>query len=474
MRRYSGIGILFLLIFFSSSVLASSTVTVTPLKNQVTVLEEATFDVKITNDESFSQTYTLYGLEIAWSVDPADRRFTLLPGQAKTTIVTVRPLGPFQPSTYSLNLYVDVAPSQDSIPTDRYTRELLVIIYPEHPADYLPTLRVASDIPDGVDPSQPLPIILVIENRNPLDLKGLKIRIQSDIPEMVQEAVIDLPPLEKKQVEFSIQLNKFQQPKVYTIFFVFEHAGETVKVQEQKIEIKALTPPFSVAKDEKTIFLKHFITLTVRNEGNVLNTQDAKVPISFLASLFSSGTGDIVSSNGERFMVWKISLHANEAETINYVTNYRIPLYILLVGVLFLLFYLAVRSPITLQKTANIVKGDEGMLSELKITLNVRNLTARALKDVTIIDTVPGIANVEKSLELGTIKPQEIKPGKLGSTVIWNLAELDAHEHRIITYKIKAKLNILGTLSLSRAVVEYGKGQSKRRKAYSNIFSINS
>jgi len=125
-------------------------------------------------------------------------------------------------------------------------------------------------------------------------------------------------------------------------------------------------------------------------------------------------------------------------------------------------------------KEAQTTKGGEESLSQIKVTLEVKNKTKKPLKNVTITDKVPGIANVENSLELGTLRPKEVKHTKKGTKVVWNLAELDANEHRLITYKVKAKLNIVGTFSLPRAEVEYAIRGKKKGKAYSNIFRLSS
>ena len=133
---------------------------------------------------------------------------------------------------------------------------------------------------------------------------------------------------------------------------------------------------------------------------------------------------------------------------------------------------MAVRSPVSLRKTAITTKKDgEGILSEIKVTIEVKNTSSKAIKDVHITDFVPAIANVKKSLELGTLQPKAVHHTKKHTRVIWSLAELDVHEHRLITYKIKAKLNILGTFRLPRATLEYKRGR-KRRKSYSNIFNL--
>ncbi len=140
---------------------------------------------------------------------------------------------------------------------------------------------------------------------------------------------------------------------------------------------------------------------------------------------------------------------------------------------MFIGFAYYVKSPIVLRKRAVITKSDdEGALSEVKVTLEVVNKLRKPINDLEIIDLVPAIANVEKSLELGTLKPHAIKHTKLGTKVVWSMAEIDGLEHRLITYKVKAKLNILGTFSLPRASLHYKKAKGKKGKVFSNIFRL--
>ena len=254
--------------------------------------------------------------------------------------------------------------------------------------------------------------------------------------------------------------------------FVFENKGEAVKVVEQKIEILSLLPPFQVTPHEESVYLKKIRTLEVRNTGNVRNTQVVKDPISLwmLPIIRSEGKSDVI--DGQRYLTWEVALSPGEAVNIPVTINYRIFVYVLIALILFGVFYWYVQSPLSLQKAALTSRGDEGTLSEIKITLELRNHTSKPVRNVTITDLVPSIANIDKSLELGTLKPQETKQAKNGIKVVWHLAELDAHEQRLITYKIKAKLNILGTFSLPRAEVDFDRKKGQHRKAYSNIFRL--
>ena len=467
--------LLFLITATMATAAAEPTITVTPIQNEITAAGEALFSVTITNNDVSTQAYTLYGLEIAWSVDPEVKRFSLAPGASKTTIVQVRSLSPLKPSTYSLKLYIDTSNDAGDTLTARYIRNLVIILYPDVSLDYIPSIRATVDMNEKINPQEPVSIKLFLENGNPLNLTGMSIRIQSDLAEFEQNTIVDLPSLAKKTVELTISPNPYQAPQEHTLFVVFERAGQTIKVVEKTIEIIPVISSFSVDLRQEKSFLKTFTTLTVKNGGNVLNAQEIKVPTSFWASLFTSRSATVKNDGGQRHLTWELALSPNESQAVHYTTNYRIPLYIVLVLSLFSAFYWYVQSPVRLTKSAITTKtGEDNTLLEIKVTIETKNLGRKPIKDVTITDTVPGIANIEKSLEIGTLKPQNIRHTRNGTIVTWSLAELDGHEHRIITYKLRAKLNILGEFSLPRATIEYAQSRGQHGKAYSNIFRLNS
>jgi hypothetical protein len=464
--------VLVFLVVISFSVTAQSTITTTPINNQVDVNGNAQYSLEIKNHEAVSQRYSIFSFQSGqgWNVDPyplRDKVIELGPGKSYTTMIQIQPLEDFSPGIYHISIAVE------SDRGEKYSKALKVYLRPETPVEYVPALKVTADLDEKINPQESISIKLFIENRNPLDLQELKVRIQSDLFEFRKEAVIDLPPLEKKTVEFSITPNPFTQPKEYVLFFVFERDGQDIKVVEQKIEILPLLPGFELDAQKERIFLKDFYGLHITNKGNVLNSQEVNFPTTLWQSMFTRGDVQAVSIDGERFLTAQVSLGPNETATLHYVTNYRIPIYLLLVIIVLLTFYLSVQSPIEVIKSAQTTKGSEsGSLSEIKVTLEVRNKTSRPLTHVKIIDIVPAIANIEKSLELGTLRPNSIKHTKNGTKVEWDLAEVDGQEHRLISYKVKTKLNVLGTFSLQRAQIHYKKGKGRSKKAYSNVFKV--
>lgn len=460
------------LLFLCSLVaIADSEVVVEPIKNEVVVREEALFKLTITNNAQERVRYSIYSLQSGqgWNVDPRplkDKIIEIGPGGKYSTIIIAQALEDFSPGIYNILINIE------SDLGERETKALKIYLSPEKPLDYLPSIKATVDMDEKISPKEPLSIKLFLENKNPLDLTGLTIKLQSEMPEFVKEVAVDLPPLEKKTVEFAVTPNPYQQPKEYALFFVFERGEQTVKVIEKRIEVVTVLPKFTQDLTQNTLFLKTFYQLKVTNEGNVRNTQKVTVPISLFSALFTLGEGKLEKVEGQRRLVWELSLGPNESTTINYVTNFRLIIYTAVFLLLLFMIYLYIRSPLVLIKSAQTKKGEEeGSLSQIKITLEVKNKSKKPLKEVEITDLVPGIANLEKGLELGTLKPKEVKHLKKGTKVIWSLAEIEGYEHRLITYSVKAKLNILGMFSLPRATATYKKGR-RGRKAYSNLFRL--
>ncbi|MBI2111951.1 hypothetical protein HYT52_00245 [Candidatus Woesearchaeota archaeon] len=461
---------LFVLVFVLSAVtvLAESKIEVTPLKNQISPLEQAEFSVRISNQAEVTQRYSIYSLQSGqgWTVDPSplkDRIIQIEPGTNYTTTIVVDPLEEFSPGIYYM--YVTI----ESDYGERHNLALKVYLSPEKPLTYLPSFKIDVDMDELIDPREPVSIKLFLENRNPLDLSNLNVRMQSEIVGFDKEVSVNLPPLERKTIEFAVTPDPFQQPKEYLLFFVFERDGQTVKVVEQKVEIETILSPFTLTLNPTSEKLKKTTVVQVRNDGNVLNTQKVHVPVSFIASLVTDA--EIEKVEGVRSAVWELTLDPNESTEVVMVTNYQILLYIAIFVLVFLGFYLYVRSPVGVYKKAVTTKTEGDSLSEVKITLEVKNTSKRPLHDIIVTDVIPGITNLENSLDLGTLKPHQIKHTAHGTKIIWNLAEVEGHEHRLITYKVKAKLNILGELLLPRAKVEFKTGR-RRRKAYSNVYRL--
>ncbi len=464
---------LVLIAILSSFVSAFSVVDVETIDNNIIFGEKAVFNLTIKNERAERQDYEIFSpAGVKWSVATKplrNKEMTIASNKTASTLIIVEPVEKLKAGVYGVILNIE------SDFGEKYEKQLKVYLSPSTPSEYLPSVRITVDMPDKIDPRQTQSIKVFLENLNPLNLNGMALKMISDIPEMNAEQTVDLSPTGEATIEFTVKLAEAQQPKDYHIFFQLERGEEVVKVVDKQVEVIPVTEAFTKQIDEKKSFLKNERTIIVTNEGNVKNTQTVILEAGLFERLFtySSPKSKTVKADGKRMIGWEIELGANEQVTIKAVTSYRTPFVVLVLVVIGTILYFIYRNPIALSKSAGSVVLHEGGISGLKVTLVAKNLSGQAVKDLEVTDQVPGIANVEKDIEMGTLKPSQMLRGKHGQVFVkWKLSEIEGKEERIITYKIKTKLNIIGTITLGRAKATYLTSGGKKKTSYSNTYRV--
>jgi hypothetical protein len=148
-------------------------------------------------------------------------------------------------------------------------------------------------------------------------------------------------------------------------------------------------------------------------------------------------------------------------------------LVILIVAIISYYFF---RSPIIIQKSAfKLSEGEangEG-INDLKIRLYVKNRSNKVIEQVKLVDRIPSTIEVEKDFHLGTIRPDKLlknppKPTK----AVWNIPALEPFEERIITYRIRSKLSIVGGVTLPSAYVKFRNSRGNELTTHSNVFDL--
>ncbi len=451
----------------------NSEVSLVTVDNSISPEEAAIYTLYITNNADVDQTFTIYSFSSSqgWNVDPSPLSDKVIenlePGELYETTILAQPTDDLDAGIYYLNLEVD------GDQEDTQDVSLKVYLgYSVEDAQYLPSISAEVVMDNEVDPREVQTIVLNLENGNSRNLSDLVLHVESELDEFTLNIPVGLEPLESKTQEFSITLNPYTQAKDYSVFFVFDLNGETIKVVEEKLTVPAVVSDFAWTLTEENSFLKYDQTFLVSNDGNVENSQEFRYAIGTIESLFVASDAIVLREDGQQYLLWDVQLEPGTSTELVAVYNYRIVFYLLIAFLLIVCFYLTVRLPITVRKKALTVVGSSDGLSEIKVLLEVRNKRKYPVRDVSIIDFVPGIANVEKGIEIGTLHPHKINSNGQGSKIEWQLSELDGLEQRIISYKIKAKLNILGPFRLPRSIVQFVDKRGKLQKAYSNMFRI--
>src|SRR3989339_26076 len=397
--RGKTLSFLLIVLLVIAPVIADSKIILEPLKNSVLLSETAYYNLTVINNASETQRYSIFSFVQGWDIETSplkDKILDIAPGQNKTTTIKVLAQDSFNPGIYKLALNIE------SDLGEKYTTGLVVYISPDTPLSYLPSITADLVLDKNINPQKPVTIKLDLENKNPLNLSNLTIKVTSEISEFNQETKVSIPPLEKKSIEFTLTLDPYQKPGNYYLFITLERNKDVVKIIPYEITILPLTPNFLINFSTNTSFLKKSQTLMVMNPGNTLNTQNVTVPVTILDVLFVRSTAKSEVIDGQRYLVWAVTLPSKGSTTLNVIYSYRPLLYLAGILILFSIVYWYLRPAIKVRKRAVATKQD-ATLSELKITLNLKNLSKNHLREIEVVDLIPGIADIEKNLDMGTV-----------------------------------------------------------------------
>jgi len=226
---------------------------------------------------------------------------------------------------------------------------------------------------------------------------------------------------------------------------------------------------------QKTIqygLLTQNIFLKIRNDGNsVVNATTSEIIPTFMRTFVSFvDKPDAEQTVGNNFIyIWIFyNLQPGEERTVEYQINLW---QIVLLGVIIII---AVAYAFTYVFTIRIIKkhklfGPLAGSKEILITLEARNRTAHPIHDVYVRDFLPAFATVVERFE--TVKPTVSKA--LGGTeLVWKLGTLRSMDERVLTYRIKPTMQILGEIKLPKAIIGYSGKNKELKKTVSKTVSI--
>ncbi len=340
---------------------------------------------------------------------------------------------------------------------------------------YLPDITCSVRLLDKIDPRKPVSLLVVLTNQNTRNISSLQIKFASNLVKNLPPQTT-LGPNEKKELTFPVVFDRLQPPQkdtLKTTIWVDEHSFEC---NFQEFEIIDYTSGFALESDTESAFLKKREVRTYKNAGNAKRTQRILEPTPLLNSIFTWSEpepGEILRIDGGRYRAWEYTLSPGETATIILYSNYRPIAQLVLAVALALALYFVFRAPIVIKKKAKNIEMREGGVSEVKIILSLRNRAGTPLENVTIHDEIPHLTEVMPEFGHGTMKPEKIMKHPHGTTLLeWHIPELEAYEERLITYKIKSNLRILGSFKLPTAIVRYSTKAGKKVRVNSNRLVI--
>ena len=193
-----------------------------------------------------------------------------------------------------------------------------------------------------------------------------------------------------------------------------------------------------------------------------------------LESIFSSENpkARVAKENGKSYFVWDVKLENNSMRVT--VTKNFIPLFVVIILLVFVIAaYYALRAPLVIRKEASSLIKSEGGVSEMSVILRVQNRGRTKIKDIEVTEIIPSIINIEREVSIGSLQPTKVLMHEKKQTTIikWELDNLDVSEERVLSYRIKSKLAILGNFSLPAATAVF-KANDKTFTTASNRLNV--
>lgn len=443
---------LFLIILIFIPILANAQsfeVTAEPIVDAIVIDEDAIFKISIENTLNSKQEFRIYTLDFPfWDIrtDPIVNPITLeVNGDSTKSIeLMIDPLHITQIGAFIVNINVQSLRTKEIImvPVQIGIKSTEPLI-----GGYIPTVVTSVSIPEKIDPREEIPIKINLNNQNLIDYDDMIIKFESNL--INEEIEYQLEPKEEKTLTLKRKIDPLTKPQKDT-FSVSVFKGDRLIVNPivKPIEIIEYSKLNEKETRKRLLRTKKEFTFTSNDKNYKGKT---RIETTLFKSLFTSTNpkSETVIEDGKRYIVWDISLQGSNSLNLT-VTENLLPLFVILILIVVLIaLYYSFRSPMTIRKEANIIKEKDGGISELKVILHVRNRSKSKLNDIHLSERVPHLVLVEKDISIGTLHPEKILRHENKDTIIkWNIHSLDAHEERVLAYKVSTMLPILGSFSL--------------------------
>ncbi|MCK4669777.1 MAG: hypothetical protein KAT43_01130 [Nanoarchaeota archaeon] len=437
---------------------ASFDVDIIPVNDRILRNESAQYKLTVANNDNNRIRFSVTSPNVIttkWSVltkPIKDSQFELRPGMTKTVDLFIRAIG----SGLGYGIYTIIIEVEGEGTKIRNNLNVHLINPSGYLVTYLPRVVVdpAPEFPEKIDPSKPFTVDVHLLNKNSLNIPELLVKVSSNF--FKGEKTIPMGPYEKADLKFNFDLDSHTLPQTDTLYIKLLVDNEVITSKEFEYEIIDADISFNIKEVVDKSFLRKKVTYKIDNPANIKKTEQFRVPVSFFGRVVTS-TKPKVPIISKAYQ-WDLSLYPEQATRVVVTYNYRYILLTIIAILLLVFIYQHFKPDIVITKKAKpIFSPEDGTLTGAKIILSFKNATNQTLRNVKIRDKIPKIASYVPKDILGSIRPTKIKTMEAGEVLIWELGDLYGKDERIITYRIKAKLKVMGDLRLPAAEARFDK-----------------
>lgn len=301
-----------------------------------------------------------------------------------------------------------------------------------------------------------------VSNKESINLGTVAVTIDSAFCKQTQNVI--LGPKSSKVIEFSVDRAALGAAKAgsYPIKLSFLINKEYTHVVEKTISLEEFAN-VATNTERHFSFFGYTDTITKKNQGNAPELVTIEVTKNKFENAFTtfaiSPVSKEPSAEGVKLQ-WQRQLEPGENWTVQFVTDYTIPVVVLMIVIIGGVgVYIGRRPRILIKKKAYRIRAKGGEFA-LKMLVLVKNVGLE-IADVKCTDRLPSMA---KLYEQFTTKPDKIENGKIE----WSMGTIVPGEERVFSYIIYSKIVPAGMLNLPTAQLSWIDAKGKRHFAFSN------
>lgn len=388
-------------------------------------------------------------------VNPEESSIRLGPGESKEVSIYASILEKALPGSYQIMIIAESTKGEKSYyPLNLEIRSLEPVV-----------LQLSKE-----ESYEPCEIKIGVSVFNALDKKLQNLWIRFEIGE-IEKAILlgDLGAKETLNRTLTFSLPSTTKPGKYFVTASIRNRKEYTQ-EKFWLEIKEYKPPLKVEQFSEMKLDGYYTSFKFENQGNVPRTTEKEIRVSKLVSwLFKPITPAKIKKEEQIVYQWTIKLEPGETKIVSYKFWY-LPLYVIaaVIGGILYFGYQYTLTPIITKKVVQEETIEKP--TESRVILTINNRSNRKLKDVKVKDLIPLISRDLK--DYGTIEPKKTVKTNRGKLLVWELKSLDPKEERVLSYKMKNVLGVIGGLRLPKAALYY-KIDGKERERYSNTVGLN-
>ncbi|MEM4261287.1 MAG: hypothetical protein QXG00_08640, partial [Candidatus Woesearchaeota archaeon] len=241
--------------------------------------ETAKYQFTIYNNKDITEGYTIYSIDPSF-LTKTDPVFLEIParGQINFTL-EIQPRSDTRTGPYLVPIRTIERSDEKFIDTTVF---LYLKTYSPIIGVYDPAISLDIRMENSIDPRERTAITLIFKNRNALDVKDLKVILES--PVFYKEYNTSIAPLKDKTEELLFDIDPLTEPGYYKVRVYLEYKNKTISEILKNFEVI----DYSTITVEKTFERELFKTTTIlnlKNVGNFKRTQKIRERYSLLNKL---------------------------------------------------------------------------------------------------------------------------------------------------------------------------------------------